>query len=298
MNTKIKSYIIYSISLLVGMLPTTAILASDVVLVQGKNHAITTQDILTDAQRIPPESRSLVLSQSDTVARIAGNLYVRRVMADQAQTAGMENDPSVSAALKIARDKVLSDAWLARLDEENTGSDAALQALARNMYTAKPEKFKIGERVRVRHILIADKNSDGLAMAEKTLAELKNGADFAALVTLRSADLGSKAKSGDIGLFERGRMAPEFETAAFAMTTPGELSGVVETQFGYHILKFEERRPAGVLPFEEVRDQIVKEIRETTRQNARAAAAQRIEESATMNRDAIDVFAKGQKAKP
>ncbi len=92
-------------------------------------------------------------------------------------------------------------------------------------------------------------------------------------------------------------MAAEFEEAAFAMKTPGELSGIVETQFGYHVLKFEERRPAGIRPFDEVRDQIMKEIQDTARQNARAAAAQRIEESAVMNRDAIDVFAKSQKSK-
>ena len=297
MNTKSFSYLFSAITLLAGLLATSAIWASDAVLLQGKNHAITTQDILTDAQRIPLESRAMVLSQPDTVGRIAGNLYVRRVMAEQAQAAGLENDPAVSAAMKLARDKVLSDAWLARIDKENTQPDTALQKLALNFYKAKPEKFKVAERVRVRHILFADKNAQGRAQAEKTLADLKAGADFETLAKERTGDPGSKPKGGDVGLFERGRMAPEFEEAAFAMKTPGELSGIVETQFGYHLLKFEERRPAGLHPFDEVRDQIVKDIQDTARQNARAAAAQRIEESAVMNRDAIDAFAKSQKSK-
>lgn len=297
MKTQTKNCFIISSVLLAGLLITKPSRADEsIVLIQGKNHSVTVQDVLADAQRIPSESRALVLSQPETVARIAGNLYVRRVMADQADVAGMENDPAVSAALKLARDKVLSDAWLSKIDKESIQSEAALPALARNYYTAKPERFKVAERVRVRHILIADKNPEGRALIDKTLTELKAGADFETLAKQRSVDTGTKPKGGDVGLFERGQMAPEFEQAAFALTTPGQLSDVVETQFGYHILKFEERRPAGVRPFEEVQDQIVKEIQDSARQNARASAAQRIEESATMNRDAIDVFAKSQKA--
>jgi peptidyl-prolyl cis-trans isomerase C len=298
MKTHLKSHFIFFSALLLGALLVRPSWASDSALLQGEKQVITAADILADAQRIPLDSRALVLSQPETVSRIAGNLYVRRVMADQAQAAGIENDPLVSAALKIARDKVLSDAWLARIDKESVSSGADLKNLARNVYAAKPERFKVGEQVRVRHILIRDKDATGRALADKTLADLKAGANFEILAKERSADPGSKSKGGDLGLFERGRMAPEFERAAFAMTNPGELSGIVETEFGYHILKLEERRPAGVRPFEEVQEQIIKESLDTVRQNARAAAAQRIEEKATLNREALDVFTKSQKSQP
>jgi parvulin-like peptidyl-prolyl isomerase len=79
------------------------------------------------------------------------------------------------------------------------------------------------------------------AKAEEVLAKLRAGGDFAALAKENSADPSNKDKGGDLGWFGRGMMVKPFEDAAFALK-PGELSGIVETQFGYHIIKLEERR--------------------------------------------------------
>ena len=274
-----------------AMLLCAPVWAAEPALVQGDKIAITVLDMQADALRMPPEMRTIVLAKPQTVTQIASNLYARRAMADKAEADGLANDPETAAALKIARDKVLSDALLAKIDKNATPSDAAAEGLARNIYKAKPERFKTPEQVQVRHILIAGTEGASRAQAEKTLEELKGGADFATLAQERSADQGSAAKGGDLGLFAKGRMVPEFDEAAFALKKPGELSGVVESKFGFHVLKLEARKPAGMRPFEEVREELIKEVRSNLQQEARAAEAQKLQHGAKMNAEAIEAFA-------
>lgn len=265
--------------------------ASEAVLLQGETIAITATDMEADALRMPPEMRSTVLARPQTVMQIASNLYGRRMMAIRAKAEGLDADPITAAALQIAIDKVLSDAMLAKIDKEAMPNDVALDGLARNIYTAKPERFKAQEQVQVRHILIGGVDDSSRVQAEKTLQELRDGADFAKLAQERSTDKGSAAKGGDLGYFARGRMVPEFEEAAFALQKPGELSGLVKSKFGYHIIKFIARKPAGVRPFDEVREDLVKEVRNEVLQEARAAEAAKLQQSAKMNNEAIEAFA-------
>ena len=207
-----------------AMLLCAPVWAAEPALVQGDKIAITVLDMQADALRMPPEMRTIVLAKPQTVTQIASNLYARRAMADKAEADGLANDPETAAALKIARDKVLSDALLAKIDKNATPSDAAAEGLARNIYKAKPERFKTPEQVQVRHILIAGNEGASRAQAEKLLEDLKGGADFAALAKERSADQGSAAKGGDLGLFAKGRMVPEFDEAAFALRPRGLLA--------------------------------------------------------------------------
>jgi peptidyl-prolyl cis-trans isomerase D len=93
------------------------------------------------------------------------------------------------------------------------------------------------------------------AAANAALASIRSGEDFAELARARSEDPGSAPAGGDLGWFERGRMVKEFEDAAFALS-PGAMSGVVRTPFGFHIIKTTSSRPPGTRPFEEVREEI------------------------------------------
>jgi len=114
--------------------------------------------------------------------------------------------------------------------------------------------------VRARHILISpasDSEADRAAartQIEEILADLRNGADFEALAKQFSQGP-SAPLGGDLGFFERGQMVLPFEQAAFALE-PGTLSEVVETRFGYHVIRVEERRGDDILPFDEVADRI------------------------------------------
>jgi len=145
----------------------------------------------------------------------------------------------------------------------------------------KDDKFTEPEQVRARHILVktaADAGADAKAAArkkaEEILAKVKAGADFAALAKERSEDAGSAANGGDLGLFTRGRMTPAFEEAAFALQGGG-LSDVVETPFGFHVIKVEEHRPGGAKPLETVHDEIADTLK---RERSLALARKQAEE--------------------
>lgn len=241
--------------------------------------------------RMPAEVRAIAMTRPQTVGQIVSNLYARRALGQQATSMGLDQDPATAAALRIARDKVLSDALLAKIDAESNPSDAAAEALARSLYTAKPERFMAPERVQARHILFAATDANAQAKAEKALEELKAGADFAAMAKERSADPGNAAKGGDLGTFARGRMAPEFETATFALDKPGQLSGVVKSQFGFHIIQLHSKLPAGTRPFSEVRDELVKEVRANLQQEARVAEAQKAQQGVQLDTAAIEALA-------
>jgi peptidyl-prolyl cis-trans isomerase D len=125
-------------------------------------------------------------------------------------------------------------------------------------YNDNIAQYQTPEQVRASHILLKTDGKDEATVkkrAEALLAQVKGGADFAALAKKESEDDGSKASGGDLGLFGRGRMVPEFETAAFAMQ-PGQTSDLVRSQFGFHIIRVIEKQPAQTRPLDEVRGQI------------------------------------------
>lgn len=129
-------------------------------------------------------------------------------------------------------------------------------------YEENKERMKRPEAVHASHILLSTKPTDAAdakaaakTKAEEALAKAKKGDDFAALAKQYSQDTGSAQRGGDLGFFVKGQMTPPFEAAAFALK-PGEISNVVETDFGYHVIKLIERRPPGYAPIDEVRPRI------------------------------------------
>jgi peptidyl-prolyl cis-trans isomerase C len=135
-------------------------------------------------------------------------------------------------------------------------------AEAKDFYTKNPNEFKQEETVRASHVLIkVDPGADAAAKAkakatiDSVLKKAKAGQDFARLAREYSQDEGSAAQGGDLDYFPKGRMVPEFSNAAFAMQ-PGQISDVVTSQFGYHVIKVTERKPGRVVPFEEAVPQI------------------------------------------
>jgi peptidyl-prolyl cis-trans isomerase D len=125
-------------------------------------------------------------------------------------------------------------------------------------YNENIQQYSTPEEVHARHILLNTTGKDEAAVrkqAEGILAQVKGGADFAALAQKVSEDEGSKVNGGDLGFFGRGRMVPEFENAAFSME-PGQISDLVKSQFGFHIIKVEEKRAASTQTLDQVRPQI------------------------------------------
>lgn len=264
------------------------------VLVEGAGVTVTVNDLLAETQRIAPETRKELLSNANQITQLATNLHARRQLASSArQTA--THDPVTLAALQLAQDRYLSDVQLQRLDDAAKPSDAVLEKLARTTYKAEPKRFMRPEEIRVSHILIKTDTPDAKVKAEDLLRQLRAGASFEALAREHSADTGSAAKGGDLGFVTRGRTVPPFEAAAFALKTPGELAGPVESQFGQHIIRLEERRPGALRPFEEVRDGLMQEVTKMAVNQARTEEEARLRQLAKVDTSAVEAFAKSQK---
>jgi len=137
----------------------------------------------------------------------------------------------------------------------------------RQYYEDRPDSFRYEEEVRARHILIEVKpdaseedTAKARAEAEKVLAQARKGMDFAELAKKNSKDSNSAKKGGDLGFFTRQKMVREFADAAFALK-PGEISDVVQTEHGLHVIKVEEVRPERVESFEEARGPIEESLK-------------------------------------
>jgi len=135
-------------------------------------------------------------------------------------------------------------------------------------YASDQTRFYEPEQIRARHILLkADSAAEpeqaqaARAQAVALLEQISSGEDFAALAKKYSQDEATAAAGGDLGFFGRGVMVGPFDQAAFALQ-PGEVSAVVETQFGYHIIMLEEKKPARVLPLDDVRAEITQELQQ------------------------------------
>ncbi len=140
---------------------------------------------------------------------------------------------------------------------------------AKKYYDENPTKFEVKEQVRASHILIktdttdseADPNqvkAEAKAKIQGLLEEIKGGADFAELAKANS-DCPSAPRGGDLDFFDRGKMVPPFEKAAFALKV-GEVSDIVETRFGYHIIKVTDHRDASTTSFEQARDSLIRQL--------------------------------------
>jgi peptidyl-prolyl cis-trans isomerase C len=142
------------------------------------------------------------------------------------------------------------------------------EAESRAFYDQNASMFEKPEQVQARHILIKmegdvteAQKAEALVKIEMIRKKALEGEDFAALAGEYSEDPGSSVKGGDLGHFSRGQMVKPFEEAAFALKT-GEISAVVETQFGYHIIEVTDRQPASVVGYETVQAQIVERLKQ------------------------------------
>lgn len=161
--------------------------------------------------------------------------------------------------------------------EQLTVPDSEIEAF----YQANQAQYSTPEQIRASHILLNLDEGNADAVRERAnalLTEARGGADFAALAREHSQDEGSAAQGGDLDYFGRGRMVPEFEQAAFGMEV-GDISDVVESPFGFHIIKLTDRRPEMTQPLAEVREEIVDQLRWQIAQQQAEQTARAIEPS-------------------
>ncbi|HEX5759419.1 MAG TPA: peptidylprolyl isomerase [Thermoanaerobaculia bacterium] len=157
---------------------------------------------------------------------------------------------------------------------------AVTDEAAKAFYDQNQERMKTPEQLHLRHILVSveptatpEDKQKAKTEADAVLAKVKAGGDFAALAKEHSDDPGSKEKGGDLGWIAKGQTVEPFEQAALALKDQ-EVSGVVETRFGHHVIQRLETRPAGLLPFPEVKERIVQFLKQRDTQQALQAEVQ------------------------
>lgn len=176
-----------------------------------------------------------------------------------------------------------------RLMEKGIGTPVVIDAEMEKFYAENPDKFMRPEAARARHILIqvppgADAGSREKAhkRAAELLVKIRRGADFAALAREYSED-SSAQNGGDLGWFPRRQMVKPFEDAAFALE-PGQVSDIVETEFGFHIIKLEGKQRAEKVDLSEVKDQVRQYLEGLKREEAAQSLLERLRSEAKIER--------------
>ncbi|WP_108651293.1 peptidylprolyl isomerase [Dongshaea marina] len=164
---------------------------------------------------------------------------------------------------------------------------------AKQYYEQHKSQYVRPEKIHVAHILVKFGKDPKAAeqKAETILKELKQGADFATLAKKDSQDIFSAKKGGDLSWFGKGVMDPAFEKAAFALNKPGELSGVVKSQFGYHIIKLLGVRPKQTLPFAEVKADVEQTLKLNKAKDKFYDTQQKLADLTFENPDSLDYAA-------
>jgi peptidyl-prolyl cis-trans isomerase C len=225
------------------LLGSVAAGAQETVVAKVNGKAITEADMrLAEA-----ELGSDLASLPDVTKRrvLAEFLIENQLFADAAEAQKLAAGPDYNDRIQYWRRRSLRDLYF-----DKTVKDSVSDADAKKFYDSQVGGAK-SEEVRARHILVESKEK-----ARELFEKVAYGTDFAELAKQHSKDPGSKDQGGDLGYFSKGQMVPQFEEAAFKLQK-GEVSQPFETQFGWHIIKVDDRRAGQAVPFDAVKDRIV-----------------------------------------
>jgi peptidyl-prolyl cis-trans isomerase C len=251
--------------------------------------AIKKEELIKTADQVHKQMMPNQPQTADFYRRVLDNLVNRELLIQEAKTAGITaTDAEIGKQLAELKGRFPSPEKFQEELKAEGMTEAELTQRARDafvvqklvetkvvaeikvtdaeekaFYDKNQAQMKRPERVHVRHILVkVDKSASPVEKtkakekAESLLAKIKAGGDFAKLATENSDDPGSKQRGGDLSWVPRGQTVPQFEAAAFALKQPNDLSPVVETDYGYHVIQLLEHQDAGAVPFAEVKDKI------------------------------------------
>jgi len=290
-----------------SLLSLAATAHADEVLIQGPSPevVVTAADLRAELAAAPDQARIQIVADRDALVKVINAIYQRKALVGAAKAAGLAQTPEVQAQVERARDLVYAAAVTQKEAKALNARIPDMTARAAELYQAQPERYQSPPQVRVRHLLLKADTADAASArrpeAEALLKQLREGADFAELAANASEDETTAAMGGELPAFGRGQMVKPFEDAAFALAQPGDLSPVVASNFGLHLIRLEEIKPGRQADFNEVKAGIIAKLRhdwvveaqETWRQEIVGPAKAKLDQSA------VDAFiAENTKSKP
>lgn len=206
-------------------------------------------DILNFIQTLPAETQQLPVGQLFPLA--VEQVINAAIISEKVKGVNLDNDPVVKQNLAQAKEQIIRTVFLQK-EVEKTMTDERLQ----EAYEAYKKGVPQPEEANARHILVEDE-----AFAKELIAKLDAGEDFEKLAKDNSKDKASGEKGGDIGFFTKTDVVPEFANAAFSMDVGTYTKEPVKSQYGYHVIKLEERRTRPVPSFEESKPFLESQLR-------------------------------------
>ena len=228
---------------------------------------ITDTDIDSLLQEIPEQAR-VQYSSPEGKKEFVNSLAEIKMLSLEAKKQGIDKDPDVTRKIDFMGDQMLARGLAESAVENISISDQDISGY----YDSNRDKFTEGPKVKLRHILV-DNEGD----AQTVLAQLKKGADFSELAKEKSK-CPSSQQGGDLGWATKGMMVPEFENAAFALKK-GEMSGVVKTDFGYHIIMCDDVEPAKQIELKDASDIIERQLRSEKSEEAVSALIEEVKKN-------------------
>lgn len=233
-------------------------LAPNAPLVTNGPIVVDSADFEGNMLRIPEGKRSEVRMSYDRVASIVDNIFIARSLAVKARELGLDKDPAVQKRLQQVQDGVLADLYMQKLENEPVAAN--LEQRARELYRADQSKFVTKEEVYVQHILVnlsGRTRQTALERATKAAGEAKAGEDFLSVATRYSDDPDAKRNGGDLGYNAPTSFVEPVRKALASMKTKGEIAGPIESEQGFHIIKFVDRKAPQQLKYEAVAKQLI-----------------------------------------
>lgn len=198
---------------------------------------------------LPPQMAAQVPYEA-----LLDSMINNRLAFDQGKKEGVDKDPEVKQALKDIEQQLVVKAWMGKKLKAAVTDEAVKQG-----YDKFLAEFKPAEEVRARHILTESEEA-----AKVVISDLQKGADFTETAKAKSKDPSARQNGGDLGYFTKDEMVPQFSEAAFAMKN-GELSSApVKSQFGWHVIKVEDRRMSSPPSFEQAQPVLREKLAEDT----------------------------------
>lgn len=226
-------------------------------------------DIEQELLAAPPNIRMQALSHKTQLRSLITPMFMDIRVAQAAMQEGFLKQPGVKEAIDRSTRNTIARLYITDKIEKALENLDNLEPLAHERYISNKSSYTVPESIRVAHILLmVDSESETMTeaqvrpRAEKLLQQLKEGVDFSKLAAEYSEDQGSKSSGGELtGWVKKGSLVVPFEKAAYTLK-PGEISGLVRSRFGFHIIRLIDHKDGYVRPFSEVKDQLISAVKD------------------------------------